>query len=172
MFPFSVHQTPDGLWSVATATMIVCHLADEMTAKELTAKTFDLPAALINEAFANPGSVLTWRATWQQAVAHELQTLSETVEDLTDATAEELADLQASVELLNEVTALQAREQRRAELLRELAAEAFRAGANQQQILSRLIKPHTPKHIRDAHASVAPTSRRIIEIQQELRDLE
>jgi hypothetical protein len=145
-FPFSVHQSPgSGLWSVATATMIVCHLADEVTAKELTAKAFDLPAAIISEAFANPSDVLEWRATWQQAVAYELQSLSETVEDLTDATAEEIAELRESVSDLREVTAERTREQDLAEQRRQLATLEQRFDAAVERTLKIINKPsHGP----------------------------
>ena len=171
MFPFSVHQNPnDGLWSVVHATGIVCHLTDEVTAKELTAKAFpDFP--LIDEAFAQPVDVLEWRATWQQAVAATLAQLNEDREALADATADELDSINESIDLLNEVAAEQSRELRRATLLRELAIELGKAAATQQRIAGHIITPGTPKTMRDTLLNVAPVSPRILEIQRELREL-
>lgn len=173
-FPFVVYNSPDG-WSVVTATTIVCHNTDEVTAKELTAKALDLPAALINEAFANSADILAWRATFHQATVAMLAELNASVSDLDDATAEDIAELRESVELLNDITAEQDYQREVADLRRELANLEQRFDAAVERSVKMVTRAsHGPNMQRQNRAMViaatwdTPLGERIKQLREEL----
>ena len=178
MFPFVVYQSPDG-WSVATTTTIVCHNVDELTAKRLTRKALDVPRSLINEAFATPSDVLTWRATFQQATAATLDQLNEAVEDLSDITAEELGEIRESVAILNEAVEEQALALYVAELRRRLAVAEAEWQRAYDGTVSYLNKPHFHPNTKTQNARRAaatlwaqPIGQRVLSLRQQIKELE
>lgn len=169
-YPFSVHVSPDGLWSVCTAYAVLAYRVDEQSAREAVERAFPgLPLAGLE-----PSDPVEFQSNWKSAISFQVNALHETLDEFQAEAGDELNRLSDAVEALEGETDDLAREQELFRLRRELANEESKALQNNRQLLNHLHTSTTPEYIKkqNAMAIIGSPTPRILQLRKQIEDLE